>query len=82
MALSMDEDAQLTQLLGDLEPEMGGMSQWAQGFLKDQIERHRKYGTEIFMSPKQWAMIRKLHDEHVGSGPGPDPRGVDEDIPF
>jgi hypothetical protein len=78
MAISMEEDATLTQLLGELEPELPKMSAWAQGFISDQIKRHRQYGTDIFMSAKQWAMIRKLHDEHVGTGEPEAPPPVDD----
>lgn len=69
MALSMEEDATLTEILADLEPEIDKMKPgFQQNFTRDQIERHRKYGSNIFMSPKQWSVLRQLHDEYVGSG--------------
>ena len=50
--------------------------------MKDQLERHAKYGADIHLSPKQWAVIHQLHDKIVGGSDERSLPDVDDEIPF
>lgn len=69
MALSDDQYTELQGILQALEPNLDKVYPAGRGFIADQIEREKKYGQDMFMSPKQWAWIRKLNDEFGAKPP-------------
>lgn len=88
MSITDEQDARLTLILGALEPEMKNMNPVPAGFVKDQCARHKTYGTEIFMSPKQWAWLERLYVEYIGDEEE-QPKGADgkkddmgDEVPF
>jgi hypothetical protein len=66
MALSDEQNDRLTLLLQQLEPEIKNMKGSAPGFVRDQIERHDKYGAAMFLSPKQLSWLESLYEQNVG----------------
>lgn len=69
MPLTDDQYTELQGILQALEPNLASVYQSGQGFIRDQIEREAKYGQDMFMSPKQWAWLRKLNDEFGAKPP-------------
>jgi len=83
MALSDTQNEKLGDMLAALEAEMGALNDWETKFVRDQLERHAKYGADVFMSPKQWSALQKIYDAVIG----PDPKDVvdqieDDEVPF
>lgn len=79
MSLTEVENEKLTDMLGAIEAEMGALSDWERGFIKDQLDRHAKYGSGIRLSTKQWAMIRKVYEKVTGDAGETPPPNEDED---
>lgn len=91
--LSERDYPEFSRMLEELAPEVDGMKDVPRNFLSDMIEKNRLYGERVFVSPKQFDWIKKLHEEFVGdtaheksSGDDRDPRSNsdmdDSDIPF
>lgn len=79
MSLTAEENDNLGDMLAAIEAENSSLNEWERGFVKDQLERHAKYGAGIRLSPKQWGAIRKIYFGITGSD-GPDRNGHgDED---
>ncbi len=82
MPLSERENEYLADVLAAAGEQMKDLTDWEQGFVKDQIKRHEQYGASTFMSKKQWAVIHRIA-ETVGVQPaetgGAD---LDDEIPF
>lgn len=38
------------------------LSEWERGFIEDTFNRYEKYGKNILLSEKQWAVLRKIYD--------------------
>lgn len=67
MALSPEENERLADMLERLRPEVPRLkNDWQKSFIKDQIERHAKYGADMFLSAKQWAKIKEIYNETIG----------------
>lgn len=89
MPLTDDQYTELQGILQALEPVLDKLYPAGRGFVSDQIEREKTYGQDMFMSVKQWAWLRKLHNEFA---PPPPAEGrvagkmtdeeLDDDIPF
>ena len=62
MALSEREDEYLQNVLNAAGEDMAQFNDWERGFLQDQQERYDEYGTDIWMSEKQWGVIDKIAD--------------------
>lgn len=87
MAITEEQNEQLTDMLSDIQGNMSLLNDWERGFIKDQIERFDKYGVSIFLSPKQWSTIRSIHEKVAGPQDEEPPAdeddyGVDDEIPF
>lgn len=81
--------AKFSRMLAELEPEIDAMKEAPANFVRDQIERNKEYGESMFVSPKQFAWMERLHEEFVGDTEHAQPKGVDgkrsdmdDDIPF
>lgn len=66
MTLTSAENDRLADMLAAIEPEMASLSDWERSFIKDQLERHEKYGSGIRISPKQWAVINRVYEKITG----------------
>ena len=68
MPLTEDVEEELRLILGELDSDEARklMNSWEQGFVSDQASRYDKYGSEIYVSPKQWAILRKLVEKVNG----------------
>lgn len=90
MALSAEENERLGDMLERLRPEVDNLkNDWQKSFIKDQMERHAKYGAQMYLSAKQWAKIQEIYDEIIGDDDpedreevGNDPDDYDDEIPF
>lgn len=93
-ALDDKDYAEFSRILEELEPELGSLTGQAVTFVPDMIEKNKLYGERVFVSPKQFDWLKKLHEEFVGdtahekSAPEADnrdprsDRDMDDDIPF
>ena len=97
MPLSEERFNAIQEMLAAIEPEIKHLSEWQQGFIRDQMDRIAQYGQDTFMSDKQMAQIRKAYKDVTGSNfgeeeppphPGtapqrrPPPDDLDDEIPF
>ena len=86
MPLSQREQDWIEQFFEALDGREKKLSAWAQGFLSDQAERWEKYGKDMFLSPKQWAVMKRAAED-IGYD-GPSATGAtssdddDSEIPF
>lgn len=95
MALSSDENRRLTDMLQDLTAAKG-LKPHEEKFVQDQLERHAKWGADIFLSPKQLNWLEVLHERETGQKRDKDEpddeeetedpdafrRDLDDEIPF
>ncbi len=65
-ALNEKDYAEFCRLIDELAPEVASMKETPQNFLTGMIDKRAQYGERMFVSPKQLAWIRKLHEEFVG----------------
>lgn len=66
MALSAKENEQLTDMLERIRPNVDQLTDWQKSFIRDQMDRHAKYGDTMFLSAKQWAKIKEIYNDCVG----------------
>jgi hypothetical protein len=85
-ALDDKSYAEFNRILQELEPEVDNMKETPQSFVRDMLEKNKLYGERVFVSPKQFEWLKKLHEEYVGdTDHHEDPRSdedMDDDIPF
>lgn len=72
MALTPEQLEDLNDLLTGIDGEKDKMSQWEASFIQDQVDRLEKYGQSMFLSPKQWAVIRRIHVSLCGTAKNED----------
>lgn len=83
MALSDDEYTELTDLLQLLEPHVKHMNGRSADFVRQTIERHEQYKSDIRLSHAQWSWLRDLRRQHVKDhDTGLDRRFDDDGSPF
>ncbi len=58
---------ELKTMLTDLAAVVDQLKGNSQNFVRDQIDRHNKYGERMFVSPKQLDWLKNLHEEYVGT---------------
>lgn len=63
MPLTMDEEGQLIHLLQEIGAARAKLNGWEQGFFDDQVKRHDEWGAKMSLSPKQWSVLRKMHEK-------------------
>jgi ribosome assembly protein YihI (activator of Der GTPase) len=63
--LSEHEEWHLEQLLNGLGENRAKLKSGEQKFVDDTTERYNKYGTNIFLSPKQLSWLEALYTKHV-----------------
>lgn len=66
MPITDAENEKLGDMLSKLQADFDALNDWEKGFIKDQIDRHAKYGANIHMSPKQWGTVKKIYDAVIG----------------
>lgn len=90
-ALDEKDYSEFSRILEELGPEVDNMNDTPKSFVKDMIEKNGLYGERVFVSPKQFDWLKKLHEEFVGDtafdrDPEADgrhpPKDMDDDIPF
>lgn len=96
-ALNEKDYAEFNRLLEELGPEVENMKETPRSFMSDMIAKNNEYGERVFVSPKQFDWIKKLHEEYIGDTDhgvgggitkahdlqgGPGNRDMDDDIPF
>lgn len=83
MSLNAEQLERLETLLQGLEPEIKNLNPSSRTFVRDQLERFERWGSDIKLSPKQWAWLEDLYKKNVGELPGddgPPDNGQDDDI--
>lgn len=66
MSLTEDEMVLVEHILTKCEESHEKMNDWERKFTADQRERFEKYGADMHLSPKQWAVLRKIEDRLDG----------------
>jgi len=66
MAITEEQNTELTNILSDIQGEEGMLTDRERTFVSDQVERHDKYGLNIYMSEKQWSWLRSIHGKVAG----------------
>lgn len=85
--LSETDYSEFNRILEELKPELGSFKPAEENFVNDMVEKNGLYGEGVFVSPKQFAWLKRIHQEYVGDtdfevgdigsdGPG-DPRDRD-----
>lgn len=84
MAISKEQFERFDSMLSALEADMGALSDWEKGFIGDQIKRVREYRENVFLSPKQLAVIKKIYDATIGDEAEDEVSEADQkdEIPF
>lgn len=62
MSLSENEKTMLNDLIERCHAQWDTLNDWEKGFMTDQEKRYEEHGSEIRLSPKQWAMLSKIED--------------------
>ena len=65
--LEPDAYADFNRMLDELGPEIDDMKETPRNFLRDMTAKKKQYGEGVFVSPKQLAWIKQLHEEFVGN---------------
>lgn len=81
MSLNPKQSERLTEILQVLGAEIDSITGASNQFVKDQIERHKQWGEDMRLSPKQWAWLEDLYGKHAKL-PDPPPGDIDDEIPF
>lgn len=63
VSISSHQLEDLQNLLGGIKANWEKLDDWELRFCSDQEERFEKHGADIILSPKQWAILRKIHDK-------------------
>lgn len=63
MALSEDEVERLSTILATLGECKAKMNDKSREFVSDVEQRYDKYGSDLRMSPKQWAWLENLMEQ-------------------
>lgn len=89
--LSERDYAEFNRIVEELTPEVDNMNDTPKSFVRDMIQKNSLYGERVFVSPKQFDWLKKLHEEFVGDtahakstddAPDPNDPRFDDDIPF
>ncbi len=87
-ALYPEAYAEFARMLEELGPEITNMKDTPRNFMSDMVEKNKLYGERVFVSPKQLAWVKQLHEEYVGntdhdlSARSERGKDMDDDIPF
>ena len=84
MSLSQTEHEWLEGLFEAYDGNETATSEWRQGFMSDQIERHTKYGAEMRLSPKQWKVLNGVAEDigYMGPSSGGGSQSSGDDLPY
>ncbi len=83
-SLEPKDYAEFARMLEELAPEIDNMKDTPRSFMTDMVEKNKTYGERVFVSPKQLAWIKDLHEEYIGdTDHSEDPEAdIDDEIPF
>jgi hypothetical protein len=60
-----DEDNMLDEVFQF--PEHERLTRWEQDRVKEWSEQREERGAQFFLSPKQWVIVRKMHEKIYGT---------------
>lgn len=63
MPLTDEQEERLSDILNELSSYRGLLTDWEMSFLDDQVRRYDEHGSEIRLSPKQWAVLNRMYDK-------------------
>lgn len=68
MALTQEEESELQLCLDEIHANEDRLTEWEKGFISDMSDRFEKYEQTLFVSPKQWKIIRRVYDKVTRAG--------------
>lgn len=84
MALSASRVSQLRDVLTNIDQSQ--LRDRELQFVKDQARRFEEYGSEMFLSDKQWSWLESIYEKQTGEKPtdkqSPGGRDLDDETPF
>ena len=63
MNLTLDQEEKLHHLMEEIAASRSKLNKWEAGFFEDQEKRYAEHGSQIFLSPKQWAVLNSLYEK-------------------
>ena len=63
MTLSEDLEEKFRHAIHTLDDHKNLLSEWERTFLADQLKRYDEYGSNVRLSPKQWAIIDRMMEK-------------------
>lgn len=72
MALTSEEEDRMQTYLDTINENTESLTGWETQFISDMTERFEKYSGKMFMSPKQWTVMRRIFNKVTGQKDGQD----------
>ena len=66
MALNADQESYLNDILELFAADPTVCTSWECGFLNDQRERYDEEGPNMYLSPKQFGIVRRIGEQRYG----------------
>lgn len=68
MALTDEKEQELRLIIACLDSDEARkeMNDWERNFVADQTKRYDQWGSNVNLSPKQWAALEKIHLKITG----------------
>jgi len=65
MPLTDDQEEKVRFMLSELDSDEARkiMNSWERDFVFDQVKRYDQYGSQMNLSPKQWAILDKIYEK-------------------
>lgn len=64
--MKLSEESYLVDLLGFIKEDEEPITDWEEGFMADQAERFADKGSEMWMSPAQMNIVRRVGSQRYG----------------
>jgi hypothetical protein len=61
MAITTDQEAKLADII-ERAAGSAELNDWEKNFMNDQAKRYEEHGSNINLSPKQWATLDRIED--------------------
>lgn len=65
MAITMEQEEELQQILGDLAGVRSSLRSKERDFVDDMSKKFEEYGSEMFCSGKQLSWLKSIHEKNV-----------------
>lgn len=69
MSLSQTEHEWLEGMIEAYDGNEKMTGEWRRNFMKDQLDRFAKYGKDMYLSAKQWKVVRDVAEDIGYEGP-------------